>query len=200
MQQLLFHLSQITSRPHTIRQSKSGRKTNKTAQNEFERLCQESLCEVLRNFQASTNTSILELPLKSIAKQKPLTGSRTQTRSAKETLDRLEDQIRMSYVSNSSFRENRSEPMHDRQQEPITNLASTPASIISHPNTFLLASNLVHQLSQPIFRNSMQIRGFKTQRNIESQLKRNPSFMSRIQLSFGRFEYILCSPYVQWNI
>lgn len=182
-------MSQITSRPQTIRQSKSGRKANKTAQNEFERLCQESLCEALRNFQASTNTSILELPLKSIAKRKPLTESRTQTRSAIKTLDRLEDQIRMSYVSNSSFRENRAEPMHDGQQQPITNIASTPASIISHPNTFLLASNLVHQLSQPIFRNSMQIRGFKTQRNIESQLKRNPSFMSRIQLSFGRFEY-----------
>lgn len=189
-QQILFHLSQITPRSHTVRlkESKSGRKTNKTAQNEFERLCQESLCEALRNFQASTNTAILEVPLSSIVKQKPL---RDQTRSAIKTLDRLEDTIRKSYVSKSSFRENKAEPMHDATH--ISNKASTAtattaaaASIVRHPNTFLLASNLVHQLSQPIFRNAMQIRGFKTQRNIESQLKRNPSFMSRIQQNFGK--------------
>lgn len=191
LQQILFHLSQITPRPHTVRlkESKSSRKTNKTAQNEFERLCQESLCVALHNFQASTNTSILELPLSSIVKQKPLTGSRTHTRSAIKTLDRLEDHIRTSYVSKSSFQENKAEPIHDGRKSFSSNttnsVAATTASIVSHPNTFLIASNLVHQLSQPIFRNAMQIRGFKTHRNIESQLKRNPSFMSRIQQSFG---------------
>lgn len=183
-------MSQITPRPHTVRlkESKSGKKTNKTAQNEFERLCQESLCVALQNFQASKNTSMLELPLSSIVKQKPLTGLRTQTRRAIKRLDRLEDHIRTSYVSKSSFQENKAEPMHDARKSfsTSTNSVVATASIVSHPNTFLIASNLVHQLSQPIFRNAVQIRGFKTHRNIESQLKRNPTFMSRIQQSFGK--------------
>lgn len=187
-------MSQITPRPHTVRlkESKSGRKTNKTAQNEFERMCQESLCEALRNFQASTNTSILELPLASIVKQKPVRG---QTRSAIKTLDRLEDNIRMSYVSKSSFRENKAELMHDATNISTASTKATTtaaaSSIVNHPNTFLIASNLVRQLSQPIFQNAMQIRGFKTQRNIESQLKRNPSFISRIQQSFGKKHRVL---------
>lgn len=50
------------------------------------------------------------------------------------------------------------------------------------PNQFLLISNLISQLSQ----SATQIRGFKTQRNIESQLKRNPSFLSRFQQAIGK--------------
>lgn len=179
-QQLLFHLSQITPRTHTIRlkESKSSRKTNKIAQNENDLLCQESLCEAVQNFQVATNTSILELPLYTIMRQKPLAGSQTQTKRAIKSLDRLENNIKMSYVSKDSFRENRAEPMPDA-------LTTTTTKTVSHPNTFLLATNLIHQLSQPIFKNAMQIRGFRTQRNIESQLKRNPTFLSRIQQMFG---------------
>lgn len=84
-------------------------------------------------------------------------------------------------MSKNSFAENKAEPMHDAH-ESIRNIAT-----LNHPNTtLLLTTHLIRQLSQPIFRNSIQIRGFRTQRNIESQLKRNPSFMSRIQEYFGK--------------
>lgn len=179
LQQILFHLSQFTPRRHTIRlkESKSDRKTNKTAQNKCEILCQESLHEAVRNWQNSTNATILEIPLTAITKQKSLTGSHTQTRGEIRRLDRLESNIRMSYVSKSTFRENKAEPMSDARQINTID--------INHPKIFLIASNLVHQLSQPMLRNSMQIRGFRTQRNVESQLKRNPTFLSRFQQTFG---------------
>lgn len=180
-QQILFHLSQITPRRHTIRlkESKSNRKVNKTTtKTEYERLCQESLCEALRNFQASTNTAILEIPVSTITKQKPLVRSYPQTNSAIKCLDRLENTIKLSYVSRNSFAENKAEPMfHDRHEYA--------GNAMNHPNTVLLAANLIRQLSQPIFRNSIQIRGFKTHRTIASQLKRNPSFVSRFQQFFG---------------
>lgn len=186
-QQILFHLSQITPRTHTIRlkESKSNRKSNKIAQNEYEVLCQQSLWEAVRNFQASTNTSILELPLSAVMRQKPLAGSQTKTNSAIRSLNRLENTIKMSYVSKDTFQENRAEPKPDALT--TTSTTSTSIPIVSHPNTFLLATNLIHQLSQPIFRSAIQIRGFRTQRNIESQLKRNPTFLSRIQQAFGMF-------------
>lgn len=181
----MFHLSQITPRRHTIRlkESKSDKKTNKSAHNTCETLCQQSLCEAVRNFQTSTNAAILEIPLASIIRQKSLTGSHTQTRNAIRHLDRLENTIKMSYVSRNTFQENKDEPMPDAR--PLTN--HTTSIDMSHPRIFLLATNLVHQLSQPMLRSSMQIRGFKTHQNVEYQLKRNPSFSSRIQKFFGMY-------------
>ncbi|XP_031620472.1 ATP-dependent zinc metalloprotease YME1L isoform X2 [Contarinia nasturtii] len=183
-QQILFHLSQITPRRHTIRikESKPERKTNQINQNEFEQLCQQSLCEAVRNFQASPNTKILELPISVIMKQKPLALKHTtQTKSAIKNLTNFENTLRMSYVSKNSFRENKSEPIHDVTTESLAQARTTTTSLT---NNFLLASNLMHHLSQPISNRTMQIRGFKTQRNIESQLKRNPTFLTRIQKSF----------------
>lgn len=182
-QQIWFHLSQITPRRQTIRlkESKSGRKTNQTTKNEYERLCQESLCEAIRNLQASTNADILEIPLRAIVNQKPVIGSHPPfTNSAISQLNRVENAIKMSYVSSSSFRENRAEPMLVDTQTPVVR-----THVQNPSNAFLLTANLIHQLSQPMFRNAMQIRGFKTHRTIESQLKRNPSFLTRIQQSFG---------------
>lgn len=182
----MFHLSQITPRRHTIRlkESKSDKKTNKSAHNTCETLCQQSLCEAVRNFQTSTNAAILEIPLASIIRQKSLTGSHTQTRNAIRYLDRLENTIKTSYVPRDTFQENKAEPMPDARTFTTNH---TTRIDISHPRIFLLATNLVHQLSQPMLRSSMQIRGFKTYKNVEYQLKRNPSFSSRIQKFFGSY-------------
>lgn len=187
IQQILFHLSQITPRRHTIRlkESKSSRKTNKTARkNEYEPLCQQSLCETLRNLQAtSINTAILEIPLNKFIVQKTGPGSHVHKFSAIDHLNRLENCIKTSYVSKNSFAENKAEPILDARQ-PITD-------ITNHPGTVLLTMNSIHQLSHSMLKNSIQIRGFKTDRNIERQLKRNPSFISRIQHYLGNFCSVL---------
>lgn len=184
-QQILFHLSQITPRRHTIRlkDSKSSKKTKSApAQNEYDRLCQNSLNETLRNFQQSTNLDILELPLASINKQNWRTHPRmTQTNIVEKRLNRLHDAIKTTYVSKSSFRENKSESMSDSTQ--IVDIS------ITHPNKFLFISNTINQLNQFMLRNSVQIRGFRTQRNIESQLKRNPPFLARFQQAFGECDH-----------
>lgn len=39
-----------------------------------------------------------------------------------------------------------------------------------------------------ISRQRQQIRGFKTQRAVDAQLKRNPTFSSRLNLLFGKIE------------
>lgn len=181
IQQILFHLSQITPRRHTIRlkESKTSRKTNKTARNnDYEQLCQQSLCETLRNLQAtSINAAILEISLDKFVVQKMAPSARVHKASAMDHLNRFENSLKTSYVSKNSFAENKAEPMLDVRQ--------SIAAIANQPSTILMTMNSIHQLSHSILRNSTQIRGFKTQRNIESQLKRNPSFLSRIQHQLG---------------
>lgn len=105
--------------------------------------------------------------------------------SAIDHLNRFENRLKMSYVSKNSFAENKAEPIHDAR--PSTSF--TEFTHNEHPNTILFTMNSIHQLSQSMLRNSIQIRGFKTQRNVESQLKRNPSFLSRIQQYLGNFFY-----------
>lgn len=170
-------------------QKPSSRKTNKTADKheQYERICQQSFGEAIRNFQCSTNALTLEIPLNTIVMQKPLSGRRSsshhhhQTNSAIEYLNRIERNIKTSYVSKSTFAENKAERM---ACDAYHN--TSPIPFIDQPKFIFLTGNLMRQLTQSTLRNSMQIRGFRTQRNIESQLKRNPSFLSRIQDYFGK--------------
>lgn len=146
-------------------------------------MCQQSLCETLRNLQTtSINTAILEIPLDKFIVQRTTTPSSPvhKAASAIEQLNRFEHCLKTSYVSKNSFAENKAEPMFDAQQS-ITDVTR------NHPSTaVLLTMHSLRQLSHSMLRNSIQIRGFKTQRNVESQLKRNPSFLSRIQQYLGK--------------
>lgn len=136
---------------------------------------------MLRNFQTTPiNSAILEIPLNKMYIQKMALSA--QKISAMDHLNRLENCLKTSYVSKNSFAENKAEPIIDAQQSLSPNR--------SHSSTVLLTLNSLGQLSHSMLQNSIQIRGFKTQRNIESQLKRNPSFTSRIQQLFGKSDLI----------
>lgn len=127
---------------------------------------------MLRNFQTTTiNAAILEIPLNKLCMQKMAFSA--PKLSAMDHLDRLENCFKTTYVSKNSFAENKAEPIIDAQQS----LSQTR----NHTNHVLFTMNSVRQLSHSMMQNSIQIRGFKTSRNIESQLKRNPTFLSRIQ-------------------
>lgn len=148
LQQILFHLSQITPRRPTIRlrEQKTQKKTHNvtTQQNELtsisttelNKLCSDSLTEVLRNFQLSPNASVLELPLNVIATQK---WSSKQFNRPSQRFNSMEAKLKSSYVSGASFADNKAEPM-------ISDVRP-----VAHRNHFLLVSNFVDQLSQPQF-------------------------------------------------
>lgn len=187
MQQILFHLSQITPRPHTIRlkDSRPSRKTNKTTpKNEYEQqLCQQSLCEMLRNLQTTAiNSAILEIPLNKFIMQKMALNAHGPKLSAMDQLNRFEQRLNISYISKNTFAENKAEPIVDAPQKSIGTIRSSQPS-----SAVLLTMNSIRQLSHSMLQNSIQIRGFKTDHSIESQLKRNPSLLSRIQQFFGKF-------------
>lgn len=188
-------MSQFAPRrqPIKVKEPKTGRKTNSTAQPtqlDYDRLCQASLNETIRNFQLSPNLSILELPLAAITKRDWLSNaSKQQTNHLVKRLNQIEHKIKTSYVSKNTFGENKAnEPINDGKN--IVTIRDT------RPNQFLLVTQLIHQLSQSTIYNSMQLRGFKTQRNIESQLKRNPTILSRIQQTYRKLIPVSHRP--QW--
>lgn len=141
-------------------------------------LCNDSLSEAVRNFQQSTNVDILELPLAAIEKQKWWSSKDTIKRlnNFETRLNSLDATLKTSYVSKDTFEQNKAEPIPN----------PTGASNTIRPNHFLIVSHLVNQLSRSNLVNFSQVRGFRTQRAIEAQLKRNPTFLSRIQHLFGR--------------
>lgn len=167
-------MSQIAPRrqPIKVKEPKSSRKTNTShAQNECERLCEASLYEAINNFKTSSNMAILELPLSTIAKRNWLSNTNKRNNFVKN-LDQIQDKIKMSYVSCDTFQENKVEPIHDGNKSAFVSN--------NRKNYIFFVPQLMEQLNQSTFK-LMQIRGFKTHRNIKSQLKRNPTLLSRFQ-------------------
>lgn len=115
--------------------------------------------------------AILELSLSTITKRNWSSNTNKRNHFA-NNFDQIQDKIKTSYVSRNSFQENKVEPI-DYGNKPV---------FVSNKRKYniLFVPQLMKQLNQSTF-NSMQIRGFKTHRNIRSQLKRNPTLLSRIQ-------------------
>lgn len=145
-------MSQFTPRrqPIRLKEQKSHKKfKNVNAQQnelasmssaDLNKLCSDSLTEVMRNFQMSPNASILEVPLNAIVAQKwPL--KHWQRPSSR--IDSLETKIKTSYISNASFQQNKAEPMWGPLNMTTLNVAQT--------NNFLQITHLIGQLSQPQF-------------------------------------------------
>lgn len=115
--------------------------------------------------------AILELPLSTITKRNWSSNTNKRNNFVKN-LNQIQDKIKTSYVSCDTFQENKVEPIHDGNKSVFVSN--------NRKNNFLFIPQLMEQLNQSTFK-SMQIRGFKTHRNIKSQLKRNPTLLSRIQ-------------------
>lgn len=109
---------------------------------DLNKLCTDSLAEVVRNFAASPNASILELPLNAIASKK---WSSKPSHRTTNRLDSLEAKLKTSYVSHASFQQNKSESMYG----PLGAAVVTPTA--AGTNQFVLVANLVGQLNQPSF-------------------------------------------------
>lgn len=150
-------------------------------------LCNDSLGESVRNFRNSINVDIIELPLAAIEKQKWFSSKESKRMNNLEVrLNDLQSSLKTSYVSNNTFAENKAD------LTPNQSLSSN----YTQANNFLIVSNFVNHLCKANFVNNFtQVRGFKTQRAIESQLKRNPTFLSRIQHLVGKYDTGFCIKY-----
>lgn len=123
-------------------------------------LCSKSLDETIKNFNVNKNTISGDLQL-SLKEKELFSGSfvlKPEKRVKRNTWV-------ISYKSSESFNTNKNET-------PQTNLLSLFGALTK----------------QPFQQFSMQIRGFKTDRSFDAEMKRNPNMTSRLKDAFGKMK------------
>ncbi|KAJ0170374.1 hypothetical protein K1T71_014302 [Dendrolimus kikuchii] len=177
--QVLFTFSQLSARyssvfkqrKHCGGKSKNvrGKEASSGAENTY--ICRESLEECLRNFDKDALTEMRKVDVRAVA---------TCSGLAKRPLRLLSDitsSRKVSYVSSDSFMKNK-------------NGWETPTVTVDlrgRDTRFSLTDNFIGLLAKSVQSNSfnynIQVRGFKTERGVHADLKRNPNIINRLRLS-----------------
>ncbi|XP_059062658.1 ATP-dependent zinc metalloprotease YME1L [Achroia grisella] len=170
--QILVSFSQLSARYSSLfKQRKHGGKhkhVNRKESSVYDSsYCQESLEEALRNFDQHALAEMRKIDVRSVVglMRKPLEVSSKK----------------VSYISSASFEQN-------KNGWSVT----TPTVTVdfSRRNTrFSFTDNFVGLLARSIqdstFKYNVQVRGFKTERSIHADLKRNPNIINRLRKFFG---------------
>lgn len=92
--------------------------------------------------------------------------------------------IKVSYVSHGSFFENK----HGFSEQDLSN--GIPTLLVKNKTNLHVPQNFYQKFMQGLTRHNsftfdIQVRGFKTDRNIKSELERNPNLVARLKNSLG---------------
>lgn len=193
-QQLLFHLSQVTPRRNNLTINKRKQRDGARPANEssavasaldtsissktkpcnlkpaqLHELCILSFNETLRNLKNSPQLAWLSsVPLETIISKDNSTVIRNIQQLFKDR--NRQSPWKIDYTSRDSFCENRGE-------------RNIPIAMLDQSS---LSANVLRSFyKRNKFGATIQVRGFRTHRAIEAQLKRNPTFSSRFRDFFG---------------
>ncbi|XP_041986742.1 ATP-dependent zinc metalloprotease YME1L isoform X2 [Aricia agestis] len=135
--------------------------------------CPESFEEALRNIDKNVATEMRNINVKS------LVPSMRTPKSFNNILESTSSK-KVSYVSSASFDQNKRGWTHSRSPTVTVDLSGKNGK-------FSVTSNFVGLLSRSLidksFNCNIQVRGFKTERSINADLKRNPNLINRLRLS-----------------
>ena len=164
---MLYHLTQLTSAftPRTSSISTRIKRHEDASRITSDVLCPESLDEAAKN---CTELQLNSLAIESIAS--PPKIRRLLQEISVGTVARplsKSDTWRVSYVSGSSFNDNKRASVCASLQEPIV----LP----------VLRCTMTTNGRMPVFNREISTRGFKTDRNIKAEIKRNPSIFGRLR-------------------
>ncbi|OWR53429.1 hypothetical protein KGM_214561 [Danaus plexippus plexippus] len=177
--QILISFSQLSSRySNAFRNRRSSNVKNKdlirkeaTTAPYNASICPESFDEALRHFDKNVLTEMRNIDLRYVTS---LAGSSS---NIMRNVAGLASSKKVSFVSTDSFEKNKN------------GWVATPTITVDlrHKNTKLsLTDNFVGLLSKSIrdncFNYNVQVRGFKTERGIHADLKRNPNLFNRLRL------------------
>ncbi|CAG5005622.1 unnamed protein product [Parnassius apollo] len=180
--QVLISFSQLSSRyscifkqkKHNNSKNKHVKSTEATTGFYNATLCPESFNETLNNIDKNVLIEMRNIDLRSL---------RTIAGPCKSPLNNLSSVKKISYMSGDSFEKNKN---------GWIDMSSTPTVTVDlrnkHPRfnftdnfVGLLASGLRHNT----FKYNIQVRGFKTERSVHADLKRNPNLINRLRKLFG---------------
>ncbi|CAG9573608.1 unnamed protein product [Danaus chrysippus] len=180
--QILISFSQLSSRySNAFRNRRSNNVKNKdlirkegTTAPYNASICPESFDEALRHFDKNVLTEMRNIDLRYVTS---IAGS---SRNILRNIAGVASSKKVSFVSTDSFEKNKN------------GWVTTPTITVDlrHKNTKLsLTDNFVGLLTKSIrdncFNYNVQVRGFKTERGIHADLKRNPNIFNRLRKSFG---------------
>ncbi|KAJ8707282.1 hypothetical protein PYW08_011416 [Mythimna loreyi] len=173
--QILVSFSQLSTRYSSVfrlRKHNSGKKKNVRAQESSAAVydaivCQESLEEAIKNFDKNVFGEMKSIQLRTLA-----------TKHCGPSLRDLASVRKVSYISSDSFETNKN---------GWAKLPTVTVDFTGRNTRFSLTDNFAGRLlSSPehsTFKYAVQVRGFKTERGIHADLKRNPNLINRLRLS-----------------
>ncbi|CAH0761468.1 unnamed protein product [Diatraea saccharalis] len=141
-------------------------------------LCSESLEEALRNFDKNDLAEMRKIDLRSLA---------SFSKAAKKPLNSITDLQsvkKVSFISAETFDKNKNGWTALSTATPtVTVDLRGPSTKVSFTDNFL--GLLTRSIQTNIFLYNVQVRGFKTERGVHADLKRNPNLINRLRKSFG---------------
>ncbi|XP_052742800.1 ATP-dependent zinc metalloprotease YME1L isoform X2 [Bicyclus anynana] len=178
--QILVSFSQLSSRYSSLfRHRKQSHAKNKdvkgkeaTAALSDATICPDSFEEAFHHFDKNALAEMRNIDVRAFVS---LAGTST---SAIRQLPTLQSAKRVSYISSNSFEKNKNGWLDS---------PSITVNFAGKNSRLTLTDNFVGLLSRSIqenkFKYSIQVRGFKTERGIHADLKRNPNIINRLRLN-----------------
>lgn len=181
--QILVSFSQLSSRYSSLfRNRKQSNVKNKDVKGKESvtslydaTICSESFEEAIRHLDRNSLDEMRSIDVRSVIS---LPGN---SRSAVHQLPSLQSSKKVSYISSNSFENNKNGWI----ESPLATLD------FGGKNRLTLTDNFVGLLSRSLrenrFQYNIQVRGFKTERSIHADLKRNPNLINRLRKFLGQY-------------
>ncbi|XP_052754358.1 ATP-dependent zinc metalloprotease YME1L [Galleria mellonella] len=172
--QILVSFSQLSSRYSSLFKQRKHSSKHKNVNGKESSICDVNYCkesfeEALRNFDQHALAEMRKVDVRS------LTGL-----ARKPILDLSSRKI--SYISSDSFEKNKN-GWSDLSTPTVTVDLRRRDTRFSFTDNFVgLLARSIHENS---FRYNVQVRGFKTERSVHADLKRNPNLINRLRKFFG---------------
>lgn len=172
----LRYSSVLKLRKHSNGKSKNVKRKETPASLYDATICPESLTESLRNFNQNALTEMQRIDVRSLSK---VAG--TSRKVLRSLTDRASVK-KVSYVSSESFELNKNgwSPV-----PTVTVDLGAKRTRLSLTDNFV--GLLVNGIRDNRFSYAVQVRGFKTERGIHADLKRNPNLLNRLRKFLGQY-------------
>lgn len=182
--QILVSFSQLSSRYSSLfRQRKQSNAKNKDVKGKESAgvlsdatICSDSFDEALRHFDKNVLAEMCKIDVRSAVS---IAGA---SKAGFRDLPNLKSARKVSHISQSSFEKNKNGWL----QAPMVTV-----DFRGNNAKFTFTDNFVGSLFRSLHNNSfnynIQVRGFKTERGIHADLKRNPNLINRLRKFFGQY-------------
>lgn len=141
-------------------------------------ICPESLEEAVRHIDKNAVDEMCKIDVRSMAS---LAGS---SKAVLKDIPNLKSVRKISHISSNSFEKNK----NGWSAPTVTVDLRGKHTKLSFTDNFI--GLLTKSIQENSFKYNVQVRGFKTERGIHADLKRNPNLINRLRKFFGQYSCV----------